>query len=266
MNAFRAWRRPAAISAAIALGLAGLASAAHAQSIGINFTNGVGNGGGDAVGTPLQPFMAAGVVPQENWNNLAPNAQAGTSGTFTDPLVDNKGVAVPKLTASWSSHAKGACTFDGFGSKFDKPGDVCLFSNSLAVVNAVPGEDTPWGSTFTLSGIPYATYDVYVYSEGAAGQAALVNLNGAFPESGDPKGGTTVSFTHLGGDMDKFVQATGKASDGANYVLFKGVTGATLTINARENNGGLVGLQIVATPAASAAPSVPAASPAPAAK
>ena len=83
-------------------------AAAQANSIGLNFN--ASNSG--RTGAPYNldatsPGLTAGVVSQDNWNDLAGNSQTSPSAAFQD----NTGV-ITTATATWS----GADTWGAFGS------------------------------------------------------------------------------------------------------------------------------------------------------
>ena len=204
-------------------------------AMGLDFSGG---------GTAIPATTSAGVLPKLNWNNLANDAPGSLS-----TIVDSTGAVVSGSGAAWTSHSGGSNTLHAFGDKFPSTGDIDLFSSSWEVYSATPGANTPWGGAFTVTGIPYSTYDVYVYTEGVAGQAGLINLNGTFPADGDPTGGTTFEFTELGNTMNSYIAATG--AGGANYAVFPGIEGSSVVANARAagSNGGIVGVQIVDTSA-----------------
>jgi hypothetical protein len=133
------------------------------RSIGLNFS-----------GTPIPSGTSAGVVAQTYWNDLR-TAAPGSLST----VVDSTGATVSGVSATWTSYNNGAnALIKDDTSRFPNAGDNDLFSQNWFVYSSAPGSDC--GQVFTVAGIPYASYDVYVYTEGNSGNAALVNLNGVF--------------------------------------------------------------------------------------
>ncbi len=187
----------------------------------------------------------AGVVDVGNWNNLT-GAVANPTGTS---LIDDSGVAT---TAGISSSGWLYNTFNDFGDNR---------KNMLS--NFIGRDGDPISSaTITLTSIPYATYDVYIYYTAywmgnggeiqpwteSEGSTTLYGLRG--PLSGGQLTGyqqyqTTSHATALA-DADA---AGGTA--GGNYLVFSGLSAANLTLTSSDPNQdgwkmvGLSGIQIV---------------------
>lgn len=207
---------------------AAFAGAAEAQCIGIEVS---GADAADPAGKPLP----AGVVPQIHWNHLG-----AVSGTLA-AIADNTGATLSGASAVWG--VNGNSVLYDYDSNFSNPGDNNLYSYSIVTIGNDPG--TPWGIHITLSGIPYASYDVYAYFYGSREGSGLVNLNGALGGASGIAGGKSLKFVQMcGAPMTGYVAATG-AGGPANYAVFPGVTGATATVNFQGNNGGIAGIQIV---------------------
>ena len=200
--------------AAIAVLVFALAPVAQAASIGMNIYGTTPTDGlhGDFV------TGVAGVVPQGNWNNTDPGVNSGSSGAGNadnHPLIDDSG-ASSGASASWSGNGL-------WGSGAAEPTqDEKLMSGFL---------DT--NASITISGIPYASYDVYAY----------FNRTGPIQSSTVSDGTTTYSFTNLP-YTGLYVQTTdtGAGNPTANYAIFSGKTGASVTIT---NPLYLNGIQIV---------------------
>ncbi|MDD5262925.1 MAG: family 16 glycosylhydrolase [Methylacidiphilales bacterium] len=196
-------------------------------SIGIQFVGGQ---------TALNATDSAGLstVAQTHWNALA-GASFGNVA-----LTDNSGSATStKLTGS----ANG--TYRGGGSSASPAGNAKLASGEL--FNGWPG-----APTLTVSGIPYAQYDVYVYAAiDATGRNETVSLT--------PSGGSAQFFsfkTQGGGSAWTVATSTWNGTGtpptlpSANYVHYTGLTAGSFTMAwGAPGNGGLNGIQIVNTSA-----------------
>ena len=95
----------------------------------------------------LAPGDVAGVVPSANWNNVVPTLP-GNTFDYGITYVDDSG-ANTALTVAASS---------GTGDSWNTLGtpDEIIF-----------GDKSAWAGgtqTLTLSNVPYATYDLYIYS------------------------------------------------------------------------------------------------------
>ncbi len=174
------------------------------ESIGIHFLGGYKGKPGGTV--PATATAGAPAVAQKNWNNIS-----GSSGSAID-LKSHEGkpsgatltFSAPGTWVSGLDSAKGA--------------DYALMDGYLDFIK--PGEHT----TVTVSNIPYAKYDVYVY------------VNGSNPE------GNRVAELTVGDESKslldnhafdgKFVKSDG-AGGGGNYVEFAGLTGKTFTLTAK---------------------------------
>ena len=184
-------------------------------------------------GTALASTDSAGLstVAQTNWNVL-------TGASFSSSaLHDSTGAST---TATLSGSANG--TYWAGGSSASPAGNSKLASGEL--FNGWPG-----APTMTVSNIPYASYDVYVYAGiDASGRAETVGLT--------PSGGSAqyYSFTTEGGGSAWTAatstwngSGTQPSLPAANYVHYTGLTGSSFTLNwGAPGNGGLNGIQIVA--------------------
>ncbi|MDD5262303.1 MAG: family 16 glycosylhydrolase [Methylacidiphilales bacterium] len=200
-----------------------------------------GGGGGASIGiqfvggqTALNATDSAGLstVAQTHWNALA-------GASFSNvALTDNSGSATStKLTGT----ANG--TYRGGGSSASPAGNAKLASGEL--FNGWPG-----APTLTVSGIPYAKYDIYVYAGiDATGRNETVSLT--------PSGGSAQYFSFLtqgGGSAWTVATSTWNGTGtpptlpSANYVNYTGLTAGSFTMAwGAPGNGGLNGIQIVNT-------------------
>lgn len=186
--------------------------------ISVNFT---GTGGRDVTG----PTGA--VVVRGNYTNLG-----GTNGSASN-LVDDAGVPTTAditwaADASWMSGTPGASQ------------DAALMDGYLAI-----GQDE-YGIDITVSDIPYAAYDVYVYfGNNIMGATGKVRVNG---------GGTQFFYSTAGllptfSGFDPCTGRTSSAPEPGNYAVFENVQGPTLVIQQANSGGGndsgVMGFQIV---------------------
>ncbi|MCF7674434.1 MAG: hypothetical protein K9N23_03035 [Akkermansiaceae bacterium] len=216
------------VSAAAALFTLGQAQAANVISIQFS-------GGSPAVtGT-------TGVVPAPNRNVYSGlNFSAGS-------LVDDTGSATTLSisTLGWNFTA-------GWGN----PGTdfMNLYNNSLAKDNGGTGNPPPT-ATISLSSIPFANYDVYVYyntyasgvvQEWSDGTTTLYGMTATVGGLGPNASGFTLSQE---GSL-----ASAQSGSGGNYLVFTGETASSLTLSSlgsaqvlgyQEN--AISGLQIVET-------------------
>lgn len=129
------------------------------------------------------------------------------------------------------------------------PGNDALYTGYLDEFNP-PGADS---AKVTVSQIPYALYDVYIYSDS---DNATENRQGVYTI-----GGTTYYM----GDTAKFSGAFVRSADtdpadgvdAGNYLLFQNVSGPSFTLDAgvhvpgpaRDDRGAMInGIQIVEVP------------------
>lgn len=213
-----------------------------------------GAGNGPLVEFPDTVFVGAPGVEQKNWNrtiDLANNATDSMGGVaqIASPVggsvVDSSGAVIGDGTTGVD------ITFAGGSGTFS-------FQNNAATPyqrlfnSFIFGNFTDAGSpdsTVTISNIPYATYDAYVYiGSETNNRTGQVTSNSA---------GTTLSFTTgananlasgLGGD---FVETTdtGAGNPQANYAVFRNQTSpifdVTTIVNTNQVSLGIFGVQIV---------------------
>jgi len=183
----------------------------------------------------------AGVVLVNNWNNSWPSNP-------TVDLVDNSGAATT-LDLGYGSF--GQWSIQGSGPALDSDGSA----NKRLLNGYLNSGPAPWGPSITnssvsLTQIPYAQYNIYVYfSSDAADRPGYVT-----------DGTTSYFFNTLGaasiaGGNALLVQTT-EASNanhpGANYAVFSGLNSAaqTITVQMEQSDmwGGIAGFQVVAVP------------------
>ena len=246
----------AAVAAMTSLMAAAGAGHAAVVSIGLNFN--ASNSG--RTGAPYNldstpPGLTAGVVAQNNWNDLSGNSQTSPSS----PFQDSTGAATT-ATATWS----GADTWGTYGSS-QSSADLQLLNGYLD-----NHHQTLSAATVTVSNIPYATYEVIAYVNS---DHLNTNSNASFGNialSGASSGNATYYYTAIGpvsytsaqlAAGAEYIQTTATSDAGsgnpvADYAIFTGVTGNSFTLtNSAEgaagsgDNTGLAGFQIVETTA-----------------
>jgi hypothetical protein len=217
-------KRTALIIAALAV--IGFGSAAQA-SIAVNFVGG-GNGAPDPNGNSIT--APAGVVEQDNWNNLT---TAGS--TFTD-LIDHTG-GYTSADITWAG--------DGLWSAYpenDTTGNHQLFNGYVDDFEAANAGGTNVGR-YTFSQIPYALYDVYVYADSDAtdGRRASYRIGGTTFNLSDTK-----NFVN-DPTFDPVTSTTAGTFEPGNYMRFTFVSGPTfeLVTTAQVFRSFVSGIQIV---------------------
>lgn len=183
----------------------------------------------------------AGVVAVSNWNNSWP------SDPRTD-LLDNRGQA----TTLDLNYGPTAWAWSIYSYHPGRDADGTYNKELLnGYLNAGMAAWNPpvTNSHITLSQIPYAVYDVYVYfSSDVAGRPGHIT-----------DGTTTYYFSTAGpasinGPNAVFIQTSDTAGTypTANYAVFSNLTGDTLTITCQmevpELWGGIAGFQLVQVP------------------
>jgi hypothetical protein len=225
---------------------------AGAASIGVNFRRGSGE-------QNMTATESAGVVPQMNWNN-SDGAATGTgaaniSGPTANSIVDSTGAVVPGLAISWT--ANGTWSAPNAGA-----GDLNMMSGYL------DDTGTAGDTVFTVTGVPYAHYDVYTYvGSDANNRSGRTRLFGYFQNDRWFRTNTAPFTTFVEGTA-----TTEPASNTglANYTYYRSLSSSSFELRAMRgsNNVGVHGIQIVETDgsaapnwfaAPTAAPAAPAA-------
>jgi len=214
-----------------AVAAAALAGGASAASIGVSFAG--DNGGNTSI--QITAGQTAGVVAQSNWNGDT----QGANGTIND-LVDDGGAATA-ADVTWTS----ANTWGGTGAT----------TGDDAMVNGFLDDGGASGALVTVTSIPYAVYDVYVYgssdngNEGRGWNATIngttINGDGLYTLPLDPDGTFFDGSTYIN-------EASGLANP--NYAVLTGqsgdltVAGLRATLNGIDSRGVIAGIQIVEVP------------------
>jgi hypothetical protein len=239
-------------SAATAIGLSDIGTT-QAQVISWNFDQyGFVNAGG-GTGVPV-PNSQAGVVPAYNWNDSwSENFSSYAYGTpiTVNNLYDNSG-ATTTASVSYNSYNGYHITSPNPGQDADGTYNRDLLNGFL---NAGPATWSPpaTSDSVSLTAIPYAQYNIYVYvSDDTAGRLANIS-NGSLTYDL-----STMGLAAISGATATFVQSTDTsgANPTADYVVFSGLTGSsqTITVSAGDQNPadaawvGLAGFQVVAVP------------------
>ena len=201
-----------------AIGVSLAANAAIADTISLNFSPN---------GAVIGSTTSAGVVSVANWSDSATNDNSNPSG---DNLMDSSG------SPTTLDYAAAGFDTNYYTNAGNTTGDLILQKDYL--------DNTNGTATVTLSEIPYASYDVYVYFGSDAGGRTGTISDGA----------TTYYFLTQGNDNFAYTQTTDTDPAGtnpaANYAIFAGLSGAsqTLTVTRGTGNSGLFGLQVVEVP------------------
>ncbi|WP_110131725.1 PEP-CTERM sorting domain-containing protein [Coraliomargarita sinensis] len=174
---------------------------------------------------------STGAVNAGNWNALNFGA-SGAPNTLSD-LVFDDGTA---STADLSLQNESAGTSGGFA----QGGDSMDSTSTGDANNLFSMRNRNGGALFTLSEIPYAQYDVYIY-------CGLIDITLELNPPSDPVGSNALSF--LGNnDGSSFVEATSTVA--GNYAVFRGLSGSSFTMESGSggDNGFIYGMQVVAVP------------------
>jgi len=225
---------------------------ASAVSIGANVRPDSGWGGWNyhgEIGFPAEDLdKEAGYVQQGNWNNL--DRDAALDGSVSYDLLDSDGTDsgadltinadfVYFYTNNVDSDTNGANTLD------------YVQKNNIRLLNGFHGLSPASGAQpiFTVTNVPYATYDVIVYlaNDGNSRESAI-DVNGEVyfqtTERSDAAEDRMINGQSpwlVGTNTDSALVPL------ANVVIFEDVTGSTLEIfhEALNANSGLGGFQIV---------------------
>ncbi len=186
----------------------------------------------------MAPTESAGVAPQMNWNNsdgaASGNSGANIAGPTVNGIVDSTGAVIPGVSVTWTANGTWSSPNSG-------PGNPNLMAGYI--------DDTGGAgdTVLTVTGIPYANYDVYAYVGSDA----------------NDRSGRTRLFNYFANDrwfrtstspVTGFVEATATTQPAsnmglANYVHYRSLNTNTFELRAirGSNNVGLHGIQIVET-------------------
>jgi hypothetical protein len=208
-----------------------LSSAASGAIIGVNFTGGT-FGGSPPVSLGSTEF--AGVIPSANYNNVA---SANTGAPIS--LFDDSGTATT-MTLTITGAVGPYSTISGAGIN-PQGGDEKLNTGFLA-----------GNSTLTLTGIPYASYNIYVYAlNDNESRVQATTVNGLTFYHDSPNAASRVDQNLATDYVYTLVTSTNPAAQtvNANYVLFTGLSGQSQTISVNATGNGFInGFQVVQVP------------------
>lgn len=181
-------------------------------------------------GTSVSTSASIGVDPHSNWQ------QESGFPTFTSTNLEDDTTAATTLDLEFSSSGSGNLTTNATGS-----GDLYdMFTRGVRVPQTS-------SASLIFSEIPYSSYDLYLYI------AETDTASGDLYEFSD--GTTTYYFESQGTDNFNSgtlarVSSTSSISPSTsgNYVLFEGLSSASVTITATSpdsNEMAMVGLQVV---------------------
>lgn len=198
-------------------------------AIGLNF----GADNPDAARSSLNPDEEAGApgARQALWNNIP-----GASGSQTDIVAYKQGASVAtSVTVDWTSNNLWASSGDGEENNGFPVGsaDRKLFSGYLDTGGATT-------TTVSITGIPTdltgTGYDVYIYMLGGVG----LNRGGGYRVL-DSDGGTVLATYKIGDGVanpNSYIQDAGMDHrDAGDYLVFHGLSSATLFIEATTDHG-----------------------------
>jgi len=207
-------------------------------SIGVNFAGRQWSIGGNTPETVTSSDFA-GVVSQQNWNNVDPAGHdSGGLSQITGPnagvLSDSTGTALAGMTFSYAAQGMWAVS-------------QTTFTGNRQLMNGYSDAENSGNGHYNFGNISYNLYDVYVYiSADSNGRTAGVDING---------GSQTYLLTDANGynyanPLIEGTATTQGSAASAQYVLFQDVTGSSLSVdlNYYGQNVGVAGIQIVAVP------------------
>jgi hypothetical protein len=189
-------------------------------------------GSGDAVGT----IPSIGIGPHANWVQYS-----GFPSWSATNMEDQSGNATTMDCVFANGLRSGNITTSAIG-----PGDT--FEMFRRGVRA----DTETDSTFSITQIPYSKYDVVFYIENAEGSSSSVGDHDTIISDGT----TTYYVASDGspkftGTLEQITNQTPLSHDGrGNYIVFSGLTSASVTITSRISgtvvfNCSFVGFQVI---------------------
>lgn len=196
------------------------------------------NQNGEVTGYGLSSIMYAGVpaVRQRNWNRANPDGYPAT-GTEANIVAPSAGVLVNSAGSSTTMKM----TYSAVGAWADNNEDETTYGRLFGpfIYNDIANTAV----NISLSDIPYATYDVYVYIGSSAN-----GLTGTITS-----GATTYSYTSASGattanGLSDYVETTSAGGfPQANYCVFRNVTGSNFAFSADHvsGNAGVFGFQVV---------------------
>lgn len=218
-------------------------------AIAFNATTGTSQA---AINTVFGPAVFAGVptVAQKNWNRTidlgiaTPEDGSGDTSDIVSPvvgqIVDSSGAATPvgvTFTAGRGAYSGLPETVSPYGR---------LFNSFIYGTNATTDPSWSPNTSINLTGIPYSSYDVYVYFGS--------EFNGRTGTLSSSTAGTTYSFTTQvnSGSPGSYIQTTdtGSGNPVANYAVFSGQSSPDFDVTATVVAGptlGIYAIQVVDT-------------------
>ncbi|MBK1834568.1 PEP-CTERM sorting domain-containing protein [Roseibacillus ishigakijimensis] len=214
-----------------------LSASASAAIISINFDTG---------NVTSSTLGGAPGVRVNNWNVWAANTDLEEGG----PVVDEAGTPVPGLTATV-----------GVGGRSQRGNPSGLSNDSLIFTSVI---DVQSSTTVSVSGVPYAQYDVYAYMhDDGSDRAGSFTIGGTTyyvrgTGSGNPAPDGTGYVLSTDTDVDLSNPNTVTVDESiaqGHYVVFRGVSGASFDLLAGAvdtsngaNRNKFSGFQIVQVP------------------
>ena len=195
----------------------------------------------DYFGTiPSDGFSQAGMVPAAHWNNSYPaRTSPPTAGDPATSIKDNSGSATPldihfSHSAQWQLNPLNTSPAQDLDGSYNKR----LLKSYVDMSGGNP-------QTLTLSEIPYANYDIYVYLS-----ADMSDREGYVTDGAGTFHFRTYGSGAISGDNAVFIRAT-ETNDlpvnaAATYARFANLSGSSKNITVHAaGNGGIAGFQIV---------------------
>lgn len=210
-------------------------SAVNADVISVNFGY-----------TTLAPGDTAGVVPASNWDTVVFEADtllyAGT-GTDLMALKDDSGTST---TAGISISGTGAKGVINNNSGYGSPDSTMMTEGSRVGADIV---------TLTFSNIPYAVYDVYLYTlsdYSANNRITKSTIGGTSYFNRSAGTGADTDWNKTGYKVTQNITNSSARGNRSNVSLFEDITGSTFELELSSENankwGIINGIQIVGYP------------------
>ncbi|MFK7909274.1 MAG: DUF1800 family protein [Akkermansiaceae bacterium] len=182
--------------------------------------------------TIIETYETTGVFPQMFWNNTDPLSHNTDASGAVSNLVDSANTN-SGITATWSS------ANSWYSRNIGSP-DQKLWTGYLDGNQDFSGTPTQ----IALSNVPPGTYDVYVYV------GAFNNFRKGAVRLNNDSGTDRFYLTNVTPPFIRFIEATATTDPDAfasNYVIYRNVTGPTITIqNASiSGNTGIHAIQLV---------------------
>ena len=249
-------------SIVLLLGIISVSQPVSAQSIGINIQMPNCWGGWNYHANLYQSDEhRAGYVLQDNWNQLnrqGADPDLDLSGATSYSLIDSTGADISTTVAVTGSFTYGFTNNvdNKTGTSYGSHDLNAVETNQVRLYNGFIGNNSGTASNiFSLSDIPYDTYDVIVYPSSSNGRTGSLQLNGT---------GDTYYYSSLDSYYAKDLltnweepwvvgtSTTAGEYSPANVIVFEGVSGSTLDIyhEAISGNSGIGGIQIIGPPTA----------------